>query len=112
MRHHGATVVGGGLQELVSRAIFLCQNADYQLRASLLGPPAPLRRGEVKLAGAVNAMPSVVARTWEYWRARLAGERLLAAAIVKQTPHQTMTLLHRWIVPRGNERPIGTLTQC
>ena len=71
MRRHGATVVGGGLQELVSRAIFLCQNADYQLRACLLGTPAPLRPGEVKLAGAINAMPSVVARTWEYWRARL-----------------------------------------
>jgi len=72
MRRHGATVVGGGLQELVSRAIFLCQNADYQMRAYLLGAPAPLRSGEVKLAGAVNAMPSVMARTWEYWCARLA----------------------------------------
>jgi hypothetical protein len=56
----------------LSRAIFLCQNADYQLRACLLGTPAPLRRGEVKLAGAVNAMPSVMARTWEYGCARLA----------------------------------------
>ncbi|HMK70238.1 MAG TPA: class II aldolase/adducin family protein [Xanthobacteraceae bacterium] len=71
MRRHGATVVGGGLQEVVSRAIFLCQNAEYQMRAYLLGSPAPLRGGEVKLAGAVNAMPSVVARTWEYWQARL-----------------------------------------
>src|SRR5208282_579376 len=35
------------------------------------------------------------------------GERLLAAAIAKQTPHQTMTLLLRWIIPRGNERLIG-----
>jgi hypothetical protein len=56
----------------VSRSIFLCQNADYQMLSYLLGAPAPLRRGEVKLAGAVNAMPGVVARTWEYWSARLA----------------------------------------
>ena len=33
MKRHGATVVGAGLRELVSRSIFLCQNADYQLRA-------------------------------------------------------------------------------
>ena len=71
MRRHGATVVGGSLKELVSRSIFLCQNAEYQMRAYLLGAPTPLRPGEVKLAGAVNVMPSVVARTWEYWTVRL-----------------------------------------
>ena len=39
MNRHGATVVGAGLNELVSRSIFLCQNAEYQMRASLLGTP-------------------------------------------------------------------------
>ena len=72
MRRHGATVVGGSLKELVSRAIFLCQNAESQLRAYLLGSPTPLHRGEVKLAGNINLMPVVVARTWEYWSARVA----------------------------------------
>ena len=67
MRRHGATVVGGGLKELVSRSIFLCQNAEYQMQAYLLGSPTPLRPGEVKLAGASTLMPTVVARTWEYW---------------------------------------------
>ncbi len=76
MRRHGATVVGGGLRELVSRSIFLCQNAEYQMRAYMLGAPVPLRRGEVKLAGAVNVMPSVMARTWEYWSMRLAASGL------------------------------------
>jgi ribulose-5-phosphate 4-epimerase/fuculose-1-phosphate aldolase len=71
MKRHGATVVGGGLQELVSRAIFLCQNADYQLRALMLGGAPALHPGEIRLAGALNLMPIVVARTWEYWRARL-----------------------------------------
>jgi hypothetical protein len=55
----------------VSRSIFLCQNAEYQMKAYLLGAPAPLRPGEVKLAGSINVMPSVVARTWEYWSTRL-----------------------------------------
>jgi ribulose-5-phosphate 4-epimerase/fuculose-1-phosphate aldolase len=71
MRRHGATVAGTNLKELVSRSIFLCQNAEYQMKAYLLGAPAPLRPGEVKLAGSINVMPSVVARTWEYWSTRL-----------------------------------------
>ena len=44
MHHHGATVVGGDLRELVSRSIFMCQNAVYQLQAHLLGKVVPLTR--------------------------------------------------------------------
>jgi ribulose-5-phosphate 4-epimerase/fuculose-1-phosphate aldolase len=71
MNRHGATVVGGSLKELVSRSIFMCQNADYQLRALALGAPQPLHRGEVRLAGTLSLMPTVVGRTWEYWSMRL-----------------------------------------
>jgi HCOMODA/2-hydroxy-3-carboxy-muconic semialdehyde decarboxylase len=71
MNRHGATVVGGGLKELVSRSIFMCQNAEYQLRTLALGTPQPLYPGEVKLAGALGQMPNVVTRTWEYWSMRL-----------------------------------------
>lgn len=70
MNRHGATVVGGGLKELVSRSIFMCQNAEYQLRALMLGAPEPLHPGETRLAGKINLMPNVVSRTWEYWSAR------------------------------------------
>jgi HCOMODA/2-hydroxy-3-carboxy-muconic semialdehyde decarboxylase len=72
MAHHGATVVGKDLRELVSRAIFMCQNAQYQLQAHLLGKVVPLSSGETRLAGSINAMPNVVERTWEYWTMRLA----------------------------------------
>jgi ribulose-5-phosphate 4-epimerase/fuculose-1-phosphate aldolase len=71
MNRHGATVVGGGLKELVSRAIFMCQNAEYQLRALALGVPQALHRGEIRLAGSINLLPNVVTRTWEYWTMRL-----------------------------------------
>jgi ribulose-5-phosphate 4-epimerase/fuculose-1-phosphate aldolase len=71
MRRHGATVAGASLKELVSRSVFLCQNAEYQMKAYLLGAPVSLRPGEIKLAGSINAMPSVVERTWEYWSQRL-----------------------------------------
>jgi ribulose-5-phosphate 4-epimerase/fuculose-1-phosphate aldolase len=71
MKRHGATVVGAGLRELVSRSIYLCWNADYQLRASLIGTPQPLHRGEIGLAGAINVKTTAAARTWEYWSVRL-----------------------------------------
>jgi ribulose-5-phosphate 4-epimerase/fuculose-1-phosphate aldolase len=70
MNRHGATVVGGGIKELVSRSIFMCQNAEYLLRALMLGPATPLHRGETKLAGVLSLMPTVVTRTWEYWSMR------------------------------------------
>jgi HCOMODA/2-hydroxy-3-carboxy-muconic semialdehyde decarboxylase len=72
MNRHGATVVGGGLKELVARSIFMCQNAEYQMRALALGAATPLHPGETKLAGVISAMPNVVSRTWEYWSQRLA----------------------------------------
>jgi ribulose-5-phosphate 4-epimerase/fuculose-1-phosphate aldolase len=71
MRHHGATVVGADLRELVSRSVFMCQNALYQLQAHLLGKVVPLTSGETRLAGSINALPNVVGRTWEYWSVRL-----------------------------------------
>jgi HCOMODA/2-hydroxy-3-carboxy-muconic semialdehyde decarboxylase len=71
MRGHGATVVGKDVRELVSRAIFICQNAEYQLKARLLGTPIPLTPGETRLAGSLNALPNVTNRTWEYWTSRL-----------------------------------------
>src|SRR5262245_29396514 len=71
MNNHGATVVGGDLRQLVSRAIFMCQNADYQLKARLLGDVATLTPGETRLAGVINALPNVTNRTWEYWTQRL-----------------------------------------
>ena len=72
MRHHGATVVGSDLREMVSRSIFMCQNAQFQLQAHLLGKVSPLSAGETRLAGSINALPNVVGRTWEYWSMRLA----------------------------------------
>jgi len=83
MVNHGATVVGGDLREMVSRAIFMCQNADYQLRAHMLGKVASLTPGETKLAGVINAMPTVTNRTWEYWTQRLARAGGLPPAVTK-----------------------------
>jgi HCOMODA/2-hydroxy-3-carboxy-muconic semialdehyde decarboxylase len=71
MNRHGATVVGKDIRELVSRSVFMCQNATYQLQAHLLGRVDKLRPGEVRLAASLNALPNVSGRTWEYWTMRL-----------------------------------------
>jgi ribulose-5-phosphate 4-epimerase/fuculose-1-phosphate aldolase len=71
LRRHGATVVGRDLHEVVSRSIYMCQNAVYQMQAQLLGSVDPLTAGETKLAGAINSQPNVVSRTWEVWTVRL-----------------------------------------
>jgi len=70
MNRHGATVVGGSVKELVSRSIFMCDNARHMLNALLLGSATPLHPGETRLAGTISLMPSVIARTWEYWSIR------------------------------------------
>jgi HCOMODA/2-hydroxy-3-carboxy-muconic semialdehyde decarboxylase len=70
MNNHGATVVGTGLRDLVSRSIFMCQNAIYQLQAHALGKVTALTPGETRLAGAIGALPNVTGRTWEYWTVR------------------------------------------
>jgi hypothetical protein len=64
-------VVGTDLREMVSRAIFMCQNADYQLKAGMLGEVKGLTAGEARLAAALNALPNVTNRTWEHWTQRL-----------------------------------------
>jgi HCOMODA/2-hydroxy-3-carboxy-muconic semialdehyde decarboxylase len=84
MNRHGATVVGGDIRELVSRSIFMCQNATYQLQARLLGRVDKLTPGEVRLAGAINALPNVSGRTWEYWTMRLADAGRLPPAASKR----------------------------
>ncbi len=89
MNNHGATVVGRDLRELVSRAIFMCQNAEYQLKAKLLGDVATLTPGETRLASVINAMPNVTNRTWEYWTLRLdkaGGMPRASAASRKSAP--------------------------
>jgi len=72
MKRHGATVAGSGLQDVVARSIYLCQNAEYQMHAHLLGTPTPLHPGEIKPAGEGNLSPGPIARAWEYWSQRLA----------------------------------------
>ena len=79
MLRHGATVVGNSLKDLVLRSIFICQNADYQLRAHMLGSASPLYPGEIRQADVLHQQRAGVDRAWEYYCVRLEGKRPLAA---------------------------------
>ncbi len=107
MNNHGATVVGKDIRELVSRAIFMCQNAEYQLKARLLGDVATLTPGETRLASTINALPNVTNRTWEYWTQRLekvGGLPPRAAAAPKTRPRAASSNVR---TARGRRRPKG-----
>jgi ribulose-5-phosphate 4-epimerase/fuculose-1-phosphate aldolase len=71
MRRHGATVVGATLKDLVLRSLFLCQNAQYQLQAQILGKPSFLHPGEVEKANLFSPPRAGVDRAWEYYSVRL-----------------------------------------
>ena len=86
LNRHGATVVGADIRELVSRCVFMCQNAVYQLQAHMLGKVDKLSPGEVKLASTLNALPNVTGRTWEYWTMRLAEAGRLPPAAKSKPP--------------------------
>jgi HCOMODA/2-hydroxy-3-carboxy-muconic semialdehyde decarboxylase len=90
MNNHGATVVGTDVRELVSRAIFMCQNAEYQLKARILGGVKSLTVGETRLAATLNALPNVTNRTWEYWTLRLqkSGELPPHASLAARAQHR------------------------
>jgi len=71
MRHHGATVVGATLRQLVFRSIYTCRNAEFQMAAKMLKTVSRLTPGETEMAAAVNLAPNASSRAWEYWVVRL-----------------------------------------
>jgi len=77
MRHHGATVVGPSLRELVFRSIYSCHNARYLSEAKRHGQVSPLTPGEIAMAQAIYQIPAAQSRAWEYWTARLARAGLM-----------------------------------
>jgi ribulose-5-phosphate 4-epimerase/fuculose-1-phosphate aldolase len=71
MRHHGATVVGATLRQLVFRSVYACRNAEFQMAAKALKTVSTLTPGEAEMASAVNLQPLATTRAWDYWVMRL-----------------------------------------
>ena len=66
MRGHGATVVGGSIQQAVYRAIYATMNACLQAEALRLGDVNYLLAEEAAKAEARNDMS--VQRPWDLWK--------------------------------------------
>ena len=89
MRHHGATVVGTSLRDLVFRTIYSARNAEYQFAARMLGNASPLTPGEAEMAGKLNLAPGPLTRAYDYWARRLVekeGSAAPAARSAKAKP--------------------------
>ncbi len=70
LRGHGSVVATHSLPSVVLTSIYLARNAAMQLASSHLGEVKFLSPAEIELAAEAHKNPSVVQRTWEYWRAR------------------------------------------
>lgn len=69
MQHHGATVVGKDIRELVFRSVTSCKNAEFLYRALALGQAPGLTSGEIEKAGKVPDF--AMARAWKLWEGRI-----------------------------------------
>jgi HCOMODA/2-hydroxy-3-carboxy-muconic semialdehyde decarboxylase len=72
LRHHGATVVGSSLRDLVFRTIYSAKNAEHQIAAHVLGNASPLTSGEAAMAGGIHRGEGPLTRAYEVWQRRLA----------------------------------------
>jgi len=73
MRRHGVTVVGTSVQDCVYRAVQTCRNADFQVRAMMIGRIAALSPGETRLADEITRTTTALPRSWDYWVLRVSG---------------------------------------
>jgi len=90
LRHHGATVVGSGLRDLVFRTIYSAKNAEYQLAAHMLGSVSALTPGEAEMAGKLNLAPGPLTRAYDYWARRLAEREGTPRAAAAAKPAQKL----------------------
>jgi len=69
MRGHGATMVGGSIQQAVYRAIYAAMTATLQMQAQLMGEVEFLAPEEAHLASAQG--DSTYHRHWALWEKRI-----------------------------------------
>ena len=71
MRGHGATMVGGSIQQAVYRAVYAAMNASLQMQAQLMGEVEFLAPEEAELAAKQG--DSTYHRHWALWEKRVQG---------------------------------------
>ena len=73
MKRHGVTVAGTSVRDCVFRSIFSARNAEFQVRAMMIGGTiASLTPGETRMAGQLVKNTTGLTRSWEYWSMRVA----------------------------------------
>jgi ribulose-5-phosphate 4-epimerase/fuculose-1-phosphate aldolase len=72
MRGHGSVAVGGSLQQVVYRAIYMELNARLQAEAMRLGRVTYLTPGEARAGAEVN--DRMLHRPWELWKRKAMGK--------------------------------------
>src|SRR6185437_4800973 len=73
MKRHGVTVAGLDVKDCVFRSIFSARNAEFQVRAMMIGGTVtPLSLGETRLAAQLLNNTTGLNRSWEYWSMRVA----------------------------------------
>ncbi len=80
MKRHGVTVAGTSVRDCVFRSIYSARNAEYQVRAMLIGSITSLSPGETELAGSISTKTTGLVRSWEYWSMRVAKGNALPEA--------------------------------
>ncbi len=72
MRRHGVTIVGSSVQDCVYRAVQTCRNADFLVRAMMIGTVSALSPGEIELGRQITIRTTALTRSWDYWAMRIA----------------------------------------
>ena len=87
MRRHGVTVAGTSVRDCVFRSVFSARNAEFQVRAMMIGGPiAALSLGETQMAGQITGKTTGLTRSWEYWSMRVAKAGGIPGAAKKAKP--------------------------
>jgi HCOMODA/2-hydroxy-3-carboxy-muconic semialdehyde decarboxylase len=89
MRHHGATVVGHTIRDLVFRTIFTARNAEVLVRAMAIGKVDPMNAGETQQCFTFHQGPRPTERAWEYWSTRLQKTEALHALAMRAMTAQS-----------------------
>lgn len=93
MRHHGATVVGQSIQDMVFRTVFTTRNAEVLGRAHAIGKVDPLTHGETLKSFTFHQGPRPTERAWEYWSMRLQKTEALQALAMQALSAQSKDVM-------------------
>ncbi len=77
MKHHGATVAGRSIREMVFRSVYSALNAKLLTQARQLGAAEPISAGELALCSKLGG--PAIDRYWQYAVARLTRSNGLPA---------------------------------